>query len=390
MTLRRKIQSYGMITLITVLIWLYAEGQDVRSREIGVTGAVPLALADQDTMIDVEESNANRISLTLTAKGNTARLQTLSTYLGEMGILDLAVTVDNLPEGSEGRLALRPLIERAVLGPGGTTLADMGIILDRVQPATVNVQISRLEFIEADVLFQPQGIEIKPDRKIDPPRVGMMVPREVLDRLRLAQDAFFVEADVPKEQLDQLPEGQPHTITARLQLPPVLRPPQASHVRLMQPTVDVTFTIAGKRQSIDLASPVPVWVMAPSSELKLYDVVLDDQFRVLRDVRVTAPRELIEKLSDPNRGLRVVAKLSLDRDAIDTAINAGGKGAAEIDLIEIHEPANGEMQVLAAVPLNRDPASVENPATSFLSPAISITTAVPIGEVGFTISRRSE
>ena len=387
MTFTRKLQNYGLVTLVTVLIWLYAEGQDVSRDKVPLTVAVPTEVG-QDTVVDLADLSTTSLQVQLTVKGNTSRLRDLSTRLGATGRLTLPLTMNDLPEGREGVLQLEPLLLRAPLGEGGPTLRDLGIIVEDVQPREVAVVVSRLVPYDAEVKFQPQGVEIKPDRKIDPPQVSMKLPRSLLERLSASQDAIFVEAVVPRGQLDRLPEGEPHTITARLELPPVLA--QDRHVRLNQQTVDVTFTILSKKQTTKLSKPVPVWLMAPSSEMKLYDVTLDEQSRVLRDVTITGPRDLIAKLNDPQRAMRVVARLALDKDALDKAINAGGAGEATIDAIEIHQTTNGRTEVVHVVPLNPEalrPAPDGTP--TFLSPTITITTpTVPIGH--FTIARRSE
>ncbi len=386
MTLRRKLKNYGLVTLIAVLIWLYAEGQDVRSNEkITFMGAIP-AEVGQDVRVDVADSNNNTLRIDLTVKGNTARLRDFRTQLGSAGRIALPLSAGDLPEGRQGVLQLRPLLLRTPLNEGGPTMRELGLILEDVQPAEVAVVISRLVPYEAEVKFQPQGVEVRPDLKIDPPQVPLMMPRGLLERLSASPDSIFVEATVPRSQMDRLPEGETHTITARLERPPVL---QVRHVRLIQPTVDVTFTIASKKQTAKLDKPVPVWLMAPSSELKLYDVAPDEQSRVLRDVTITGPRDLIDRLTDPRRDLRVVARLALDKDALDKAINAGGAGEAVINMIEIHEASNGRTEVVEVVPLNPEalgPAAEGVP--TFATPTITILTPAPI--VHFTITRRSE
>lgn len=386
MTLTRRLQNYGLVTLIAVLIWLYAESQDVRSNEkVAVSAAIPMQVGN-DLVVDVADSPNNTVRVELTVKGNTARLQDLRELLSAAGRLPLPLRASDLPEGREGVLQVMPLLMRTSLGEDKPTLRDLGITVEDVQPREVAVVVSQLVTARVEVAFSPQGVEIRPDRKIDPPQVAVTMPAVLRERLAGSQDALFVEAVVPRSQLERLPEGEPHTITARLESPPVLK---ARHVQLSRQTVDVTFTIASKKQTIKLDKPVPVWLMAPLSELQLYDVALDEQSRVLRDVTITGPRDLMASLNDPARKLRVVGRLSLDKDALDKAINAGGKGEATIGAIEIQETANGRMMVLETVPVN--PVALgptAEGAPTFLSSTIAITTPTPT--VSFTITRRSE
>ncbi len=392
MRIAGSIQTIGLTTLITLLIWLYAEGQDVRRGEPRRIELRLPARVGQDTVIDWADGSASK-AVTVAFKGSSAALTELEAHLEPSGALRLPLTAEQLPSGPRATLDLKPLLAAAKLNPDASTsrtIADLGVSVDTADPAQVDVWIEKLVERELRVVFQPPGVELGPSVTLDPPRVNVTLPQSVAERHAASPDALYLEAMAQPAQLADMPEGVAQTLTLRLQPAGVLE--GLRHIRPEQRTADVTFTVRGQTDSHQLKL-VPVWLRVPPSETQRYDVALAEDSRVLSEVTITGPKDLVERLraegADGRNGsgtkLRVVAVFSLTADDLDRGITS--KPLSWINIEQVN--ADGSTRLLHAVPLNPAALGVNQGPTppTFISSAVAVTTPTP--RVSFTVTRRN-
>ncbi len=385
MRLSRRLQNLGLITLITLLIWLYAEAQNVRQESAELLVRLPDVIGQATVVDPTDRREPIRVAVEL--RGNSARLSELRATLAGLGVIELPLEAAHLPQNDAGigPIDLRPLLQRASLTPrggSGPRLADLGVSLDSVEPVSINVRIDQLVEKNVDVVFRPEGVQIdSASLKIDPPQVVLVLPQSLVEQYSSAQDVFKLEATVPQVDLPKLPPGVKQTVNAQLAIPQVL---QSEYTQLKTNTVDVTFTIASQTES-HVLGVVPVWLLAPPSELQRYQVTLAEDSRVLNDVTVTGPRQLVDQLRAGDTKLRVVGRIELTADDLDNAITS-----APVSHIEIQEVNNGQVVVRHTIPLNRDAlvAGADPSLPAFVSPTISVTTSNPI--VKFRIQKTGE
>ena len=386
MGLRNQLPNIGLVTLIAGLVWLYAEGQDVSD----LTREVRLQLPDrvgESTVVDFAQPQRLR-SVQVTMKGATAPLSQLTAQLGA-GALQLPLTPTELPESGEYTIDLAEYLPRASLrtsDPASPTISDLGISVVSTDPAQVTLIVDQLVSRQVRVIFSPRGATVRPGWTAEPSRVEVTLLASQIEAMGGSTDALFVEA-VPRVDLADLPAGEEHTLQMDLQLSEAFLSGDRAqrHVKLAQQTVDVTFTIARQQDRLKLNDPVPVWLTASPSELERYDVTLDETSRVLSDVEVEGPRDLIDRLRRTDNDLRVVARFELTNEELDRGVTG-----APLSAIEIHEVGNGPKRIIAIVPVN--PLALQpgvDPAPpTFLSNDIAITAETPTVE--FTITRRDE
>ena len=75
---------------------------------------------------------------------------------------------------------------------------------------------------------------------------------------------------------------------------------------------------------------VPVWTMLPPGELENFKVQLQEESRVLRDVKVSGPSELVGKIKDGS--IPVIAYVRLSRDELVKAVGAESTATVRFDL----------------------------------------------------------
>jgi hypothetical protein len=342
-------------------------------------------LVGQNIAVDFADGT-KQTRATVGFKGATAPLDELWAHLAG-GVVQLPVDAAALPEGNRATLDLSQLIGAAHVDTGNVAsprIIDMGVSVDSVEPATVDVTITRLVEQELRVVFQPEGVQLGPSLKIEPSSVAVMIPQSIVARYeQTSPDAMYVEAQIRASQLANLPEGVAQTLTLNLKAGGVLGDLPAQHVKLSRNTVDVTFTILRQKDSLSLQL-VPVWMVIPPTETRRYEVQLQEQSRVLRDAVLTGPRDLIERLRNKEEGLRVVATIELTGDMLDQGVTT-----VPLSSIEIQRVHDNYTQVVEVIPLNPEVLSPTAAAgtAAFVSPTISVTTSTPT--VSFTVTKRS-
>jgi len=379
----RNAQNIGLVTLIAALIWLYAEAQDVSdaTRQLAVT--LPERVGQNLVVTPVSGEQPIRVNATF--KGAAAPLGQVHAALGATATVTLPVDAGELPDAPQGPLALAPLLAQVridPLDPASPTVAQLGVSVVDVDPAEILVRVIEMVSISAPVRFRPSGVQLGPSIRVEPAEVTVEAPRDVVEQYRGAPDSLVVEAVVRSEQLANMPEGVSQTMTLNLRPAGVLA--DVRHVRLAERSADVTFTVERQKDSY-IAPLVPVWLVAPPSELERFSVELDPQSQVLRDVTITGPRDLIAQLRDASANVRVIARFELTSDQLDRGVNS-----APLSSIEIQRIDDGVAQVQHVVPLNPEAlqAGADPPPPTFVGPNLSVTAATPI--VKFTVTRRGE
>jgi len=299
MVWKRRIEDYALVTLITVLIWLYAESQNVQ--QYRPDGMVPLAVRVASNDLVVTKQTDTRLQLEF--RGAQAELDRLPRRLADGLELEL-----NLAEPGEHEIRLASELYRT------KQLAGASVNLTRVQPETVKVTVARMVERPVELTFAPREVQIVPESlRINPPEATVRLPEGKLDALNGAGAAGGVARVSVESRVDLkgLSAGVEHRVKARVALPAALADdPQVS---VTPPEVTVTFTIDKKEATATLPT-VPVWVSMPPDEVRSFTVDLLPDSRVLRDVKVTGPPALIEKVK--SQELRVVAMLMLSRDEL--------------------------------------------------------------------------
>ena len=376
MRLGRSVRSFGLVTLITALIWLYAEGQDVTSVARTLELTLPARVGQTTVVSFNDDRDSQRVSVHLSGAGT--QLSELQQRLGTA--LELSLSPDDLPQSGKVPLRLDEMLGRAVVGKD--SIAQWGVSVSNVQPAVVEVNVEQLETREVRVVLNAEGVELGGERKIEPATVALTAPKDLFMQYLASEDAMYVEAVLDAEEIAQVQEGVPTSRPVALRMTEIFS--ESKHVSVEPKSVDVTFTIMRQRSSTRPENPLPViWVVDQTDQ---YAVVMSEGDRYLSDVTITGPSDLIQRIQDKDTSLRVVARL----DLIGEEMLPGLRSKA-LTQIEFQEVSDGRTVLLYSVPLNRDAligdgTSDETPA--FWSPTIQVKAKNPT--VSFTVTQRGE
>jgi len=389
--LKRNLKSAGFVTLITLLIWLYAEGQNVQELPARKLLLEPPPRVGQNTVVVFADTDGPA-EVNVVFRGASASLTELRDHLYSGSTIAMPLEPTDIREtGSEFSVPLRPLLARLHTNPrnpNAPTVGELGINIASLEPAEIDLFADTLVQQSVPVRFDPPDVTLGPSVTIDPPQVTVTLPQTLLNALEGRADALYAEARLPDNldlaQMDQSPT-QPIPMRVRLDYPEFsdLRLSRLTRfITLQQNTVDVSFTIVGRRETHQITS-VPVWLISPPSELERFNVTLDPISRVLPEVRITGPGELIQRFAAPDSPLTVVARLELTGEEMETGLTS-----KPLSAIEIREADNGLSRVLHVIPLNPRALRSGAPPDTPTFVADRLTAITPEPTVRFTIERR--
>ena len=279
----QKLRTCFVVTLMTVLIWLYAEGAIVKThaRQRVRVDFVPPA----DVTLAIEPAS---LTAFVTFRGNSSQLQAF-----ERLTEDQPVAIEVEAEGeTRRRINIAQRLETAVF-------EQIGVDLQAIQPEeVVDLTVRRLEQVELPIEVRGDGYDFAAGPTPDPAAATLVLPADLADRADwLVVDMRSVLRDRP---------GQPGTQEIRsvtLALPPELRDPYS---RLVTAEADVNFTLADVDEEAVLPS-VPLYLEVPPGFG--FDVRIDGDAKTLNDVTVVGPRALLQRVLDGSDSVYATVRL---------------------------------------------------------------------------------
>lgn len=305
-----RLNDYLLVTLITVLIWVYAEGRNVRTYQPDDRVPVSVELASSDLVVTAQSVS----SIGVEFSAATAEIDKLRPLLGENGI----VLRPQITEPGTRSLLLSDELRRA------DPIEKISANVNWSDPATIEITVDRLVEHEVKIGFDPGGVKLVNDSlTIDPQVVTIRGPEKLFSKLGV-DESFTLESE-PLVPLESVVAGEPKTIDARVKLPPSLA--NNKHVSIVHPGVKLTLTIDKAEETIVLPN-VPVWIASPPGAQAGYTVKLNEDSRVLTDVKVTGPRDAIAQVRDGTT--KIIAILRLNSTEIASGTDAQQTGTAVV------------------------------------------------------------
>lgn len=304
-----RFKTILLITAISLVVWLFAESESVRSRERRLTIELPSDPASGVVMqVADSASSRDQLQVSVTVTGSAAALAAFEA--GSARAIKLTPDMEEMPRTSpDGEIDFRRVLRQHPL------FADRGLAIVRADPPTVRVSIDRIIELPRDIRVSVEGLTVETDGapEVKPATVRISGPESVISRL--PQDAVVIARPDPVDQARLVPGRPDKLVGVPLALPREIVGMSDQFVRLNPPRVDIELTVRNKRATITINS-VSVWVMTPSLVGGQWDIVAEQTF--FSDVQATGPFELIEQL---RRGeLRVYAAVTLSADELEKGV----------------------------------------------------------------------
>lgn len=289
-----------LVTLFTVLIWAFAEGESLQTKRTVAEVEFP-TLSGETYAVRLVEGQDWRGRVELQVEGSTASLEGLESQL-RRAPLTFAPGMEGVPrESGEHTVDLRQMLR------GHRVFRARGVTVLSVEPPTVRVVVDELTTKRLPIRVEAPTEELEGAAQV----VGAG-EAEVRLPVRVAAalpEGAVVVARVRSEDLAPLPEGVRSTIQVRLEAGPEL---DGARVLGIEPALAaVQLTVRSKTETITVAS-VAVDVRLPPGELGSWDIQIPLEDQSLRDVRVTGPSDLIAQIRSGQRVVRAFVRLSFE------------------------------------------------------------------------------
>lgn len=297
-----------IVTGVSLLIWLYAEAETLSTIEIPVEVQIA-APRDSQRIVDVTDEDflAGSRKVTITLRGAAAAVTRLEQSLGRGIRVELSPDeLDDAPAQLD--LDLRDAIRRSL------SVRDQSPLIQKCSPANVKVATDVLITKELPVKIESPWGETDGVPEASPATVRITAPGKIAEAF--APDAAVI-ARIDEPTWNQLLPGKRETIRGvRLTAPNgagwTIGTGQNARVTASPPTVDLTLTVRSRISTARLADPVPVHVRIAPGELDGWKIEIPERDRVLTDVTVSGPADLVRQVTDKAITLRAYVSLSFE------------------------------------------------------------------------------
>ncbi len=213
---------------------------------------------------------------------------------------------------------------------------NSGVIIAETDPSTVVVAVDGLVTRECTVRVElPPGQAVDGAPEATPATVKLRCPASVA-----LPPELQLTARVDAAALAGLPEGRRTTLAnIPIELPESLRGADPSSVHFSPPQVSIALNLRSRTSAIVLPT-IPVHVRLAPTELAIWDIQIAPESRLLTDVAVSGPADLIDQLRTEK--LRPVAYVALSFEDLERAAAAGAPIDKEIAFSDLPLPLKFE------------------------------------------------
>lgn len=258
-----------IITAVSVLVWYWAASETRVTKTLAPV-RIEFTLPDADRWLIEPRSMA----VTITAAGSQRSIRNAE----RLERLQISLTPAAGPQAIDlvDAVARHPLVE------------ETGVSVVSVSPDDATIEVDEYLHISARVRPILAGVQTVGEITVSPPEVTVSMPGRLR---RFYPDDLTVEAILQRRELDRLEPGISHTIDdVTLRLPEQLTSDSA--IAIAPQRVRLTFTVRSQIRDFLLETPVRIKIAGAPEDSEHIEL----EPKQLRDVIVTAPYDLIEKI----------------------------------------------------------------------------------------------
>ena len=272
-------KSLAWIAPLTILIWVYAEREQIRPSELQ---AIRFTVRTNDPTMVVTVLNPTEPTITAQLRGPQQAIEQVIRELQPGG-------------GSEGAVLIAPSVTGEQDIPTRTIrdaalFRDAGIEVYEESPPTLKIRVDKL--VDVDVEVQPpqgMGENFTAPPQFEPRTVKINGPESVLKSLS-ENDALTVVAELQRFTSIRTP-GRQVLQDVPLSLPEALR--GQPNVKVLPNTVVATVDVKNAERETQIEA-IPIWPLYPPEMPGKFEAKLDANF--VYNVFVVGPADQIERI----------------------------------------------------------------------------------------------
>lgn len=318
--LHEKVETYIVVTIISVLVWLYAEATVLKQE----TGKSVQLLIDEPTNSYAITPSAATVRVSY--RGSSGQIQ----QFNETTALPLIHEID--PTGITETTTRTIVLDEALVRAG---LGDVGITELDIEPATLTVTLQPLVSIDLPVKIETGDLELNGEPAAEPATISITAPLDIVEQLRgQSITAPLVAADASEgTQLDRVATNVPLIFPQEIDL-------NSPWVTAAVRAVRINYTLANDTDTVVIGR-VPLYINLPVDVQLRYTVRPQDQSNFLRDVELQGPADVIARLRANAPDLVVRAELSItdlskiEQTSLERPIIIAPPGVTPVQLPEV-------------------------------------------------------
>lgn len=332
-----------LVTLVTLLIWIYAESESLRTEDFAATVVITSPPGSGRGVWIVDSPGRPTMEIKLRLEGGAAAIDALRRQLH--------TSIPLTPGGELPKDPGQHAIDLRTALRASPVFAKSGVTIAEATPSTVSVLVDELISKQLPVRVDlPIGTETVGPPEVQPGLATIILPRT----LEAALGDLPVLASLDHASLAPLTPGRLERVPGVPLLAPAAVRDQP-FVSIEPRAATVTVTLRDQTAFIDLAT-VPVQIRISPVAYAEWDVDIPQDSRFLRDVKVTGPSDLIAQIREGK--LPVIAYISLTPEDLERGALSGGtsKEAVFSDLPIPNNPLKYEAEDrMVRVSINRRP-----------------------------------
>jgi hypothetical protein len=293
---RPMLANGAVITVVSLLLWLWAAGQTRETSSVEAFLRFIPADAERSTVTPSDvltisiELQGSRHELERASERLSGKTITLRTGRPEVPATPGIHTID-----------LSAALNRA------EELSAAGVVAISTSPSSTSIEVMETVTVDAKVVPNLPGAQLSGTPVIEPETVKVTLPKALLPGLGADPT---LEAFLSAAQVGTLEAGRRLVLDVPLRVPEALEG-QAKLVHFSSERAKITFQLQSRSSSTVLRL-VPVQIAGPPLDLDGYQVTLEAGSEFLRDVAVTGPTTAIVALSEGQTKVLAFVHLTAD------------------------------------------------------------------------------
>ena len=309
MSRQEHISTIIFALLFAVLIWLWAEGENREQRVETFMLAIQPVDADRFMVRIREPGQADQLldsyPVEITLEGPAAAVMRMA-----RAAQDVTIRLDNLQNEMARSVDLAEALGEL------PRFIDEGITIQRVEPSIMTVRVDALETRTVPVSTTMAGYDFD-SIVLRPDRVEVRAPVETWETIvSPTVAATLVRLNMPASTLDELAPGEPATLS---DVPLTLHPMLAGREGISVAPESVQVDLIISNRVVELRTTVPVKVLKLPQDDTTYEVAIDTEHAVIRDVIISGHPDIVERVQ--NRQVGVYAVINLSSDELEQGIS---------------------------------------------------------------------
>lgn len=264
-----KIETYIYVTIFAVLTWLFAYSKALVRSET----TVEVQLVPQVDGIAITPKDPFTASL---------RIEVSNTQRGVLDALTQETLAIPVTLDDSGSMLLAPALTEHIF-------QDAGIVVQSAEPVTVEVEIENLVDVTLPIRLDIGEARLSSNLKLTPAEIMVTLPEsQAVDIENLEATARLRSGDL----VNVLPNIET-TRSIAVTIPQALT---GAWTSVTPSTTDVTFTLVELTKTATLPTVRVLALYAPMVTSE-YDIQLIDDNQFLRDIEITGPADLIDRIT---------------------------------------------------------------------------------------------